>query len=61
MARERIEIKCVRCGHAWEVNLDDLEGVEQVVYRGKVVQKTYRDRCPNCHTYNVFTVEVEEA
>jgi ribosomal protein S27E len=60
MSENRIEVTCIRCGHKWYIDLDDLDQLQQVIYRGEVVRKQYRVRCPQCDTYNVITVEFEE-
>ena len=56
----KLEITCVRCGHTWCVDLDELDEPDQVVYRGRWVRKEYRVRCPKDGTWNRVTVEVEE-
>jgi hypothetical protein len=60
---ELVEIPCIRCGTRWYVDLAQLEGPTQVIYktldsRGRV--ETYRIRCPACGTYNMVDVEIEE-
>ncbi len=57
MAIERVQIKCCSCGHTWYVNLQQVNGVELVTYRGEKATADYRVRCPNCDTYNIFTAE----
>ena len=52
------EIKCCKCGHTWYVDLDELDEKDQVVYKDTEANeqtKTYRVKCPKCHTKNVFT------
>ena len=53
-------IECCRCGHIWHVNLDRLDAYELIAYKAELQCKDYRAPCPNCGTYNVFTVPVEE-
>jgi hypothetical protein len=57
------EITCVRCGTRWYVDVTQIEGPTQIVYRdlGRRARiETYRIRCPACGTYNVVDVEIEE-
>ncbi|MDY7077506.1 MAG: hypothetical protein SXV54_11350 [Chloroflexota bacterium] len=58
MSNRLRQVKCCKCGHTWYVDLDELDKKDQVVYRGKQ-PKTYRVKCPQCHTNNVFTVQEE--
>jgi hypothetical protein len=56
----KFKITCVRCGHTWFVDLQELDRPDQTVYRGAGVLKEYRVRCPNDGTWNHLTIEVEE-
>lgn len=60
MTDDLIEITCVRCNHPYYVNLSDLDRKDVVLYKEEVQWKKYRARCPECGTYNVFTVEFQE-
>jgi phage FluMu protein Com len=55
-----IEITCSRCDHTWYVDLSNLDEEDLIIYKDEAQRKTYRAKCPNCGTYNVFTVEFEE-
>jgi ribosomal protein S27E len=54
---ERIyQITCHTCGHTWYENLDDLDDEDLTIYKNAdEAPPTYRVRCPECHTTNVFT------
>ena len=60
---EMVEIACIRCGTRWYVDLIQIEGPRQVIYkdpdRGARIE-TYRVRCPACGTNNVVDIEIEE-
>jgi hypothetical protein len=47
------DITCHNCGHAWTVDLDELDTKDQTIYRDDKTN-TYRVPCPRCHTVNVF-------
>ena len=63
MASENyVSVTCPRCGHPWNVNLNELDDPGRPVYRGAAAPKTprqYRAKCPNCGTYTVFDVPKE--
>jgi hypothetical protein len=51
-------IKCCKCGHIWEENLDELDERDLLTYRGDDPRvKVYRVPCRKCHTVNVIEVE----
>jgi len=59
MSNRLCEIECCKCAHTWYVDLDELDERDQTVYKeaGEDQQtRTYRVKCPRCHTNNVFTV-----
>ena len=60
MSETMTEITCIRCRRTWYEDLEARERVEQILYKGTVVQKTYRVPCPHCGTHNVIRVEIEE-
>jgi DNA-directed RNA polymerase subunit RPC12/RpoP len=54
------EIKCVKCGNQWYIDLAELDEKDQEIYRRLDEQtKTYRVTCPRCHTRNVLTIKIE--
>ena len=62
MSNRLREIECCKCGYTWHVDLDELDEKDQTIYRNADSDewpKTYRVKCPRCHTNNVFTVSEE--
>ena len=58
-----IEITCPRCKHTWPEKIENLEKLDQEIYRDVPTKKRveqYRTRCPQCHTYFIVDVQVEE-
>lgn len=58
-----VEIRCPRCEHTWYVDVATLGQPNQVIYKDpqrRVRVETYRLRCPQCGTYAIVDVEVEE-
>ena len=55
MAKEWIEIRCVRCGHRWRQELSRLDEADRVIYKGVRQPRDYRAPCPRCQTVNVVT------
>jgi hypothetical protein len=53
MPNREHRIECWKCGHAWTVDLDELDERDQAIYKGDEPRE-YRVRCPRCHTKNVF-------
>lgn len=61
MSEQRLAVTCPRCGHTWSIDLAKLDQEDQVIYKGRVQQKSYRVQCPRCDTYVVVKVAFEEA
>ena len=59
MSNLTVEIKCSRCKQPWYQDLTRLNR-QSVVYRGTTREEQYSAPCPNCGTYNVITVEIED-
>ncbi|MGC9396834.1 MAG: hypothetical protein ACP5J4_18470 [Anaerolineae bacterium] len=55
MSAKYVEIECCLCGHTWVVDLEKLDQVELITYKGIGTTPEYRAQCPNCDTYNVFS------
>ena len=53
------QITCVKCGHEFHVDLDELDVKDQWIAKGEK-KKTYREECPRCHTSNVFAVKTRK-
>ena len=60
MAKEWIDIQCVRCGHRWREELSRLDEEGPAVYRGAGEERKYQRRCSRCGTVNVVTVAFDE-
>lgn len=64
MSDTLVEIRCPRCKNTWHVDVATLGKPDQVIYRDpqrRVRVETYRVRCPQCSTYPIVDIEVEEA
>ncbi len=63
MSDTMIEVRCPRCGHTWNVDVNTLheETLYKMFYRNteKPNIKTYRLPCPKCGTYVI--VDIQEA
>ncbi len=60
MSEQRLAVTCPRCGQAWSLNLSELDETDQLIYKGRGQQKTYRAPCPRCGTRVVIKVAFEE-
>jgi len=58
MAKETIDVKCPRCGHAWSPDLAEV-GVVKVNYRERGQMSQYHLRCPECGGHWRMTVAEE--
>ncbi len=64
MSDTLVTIRCPRCGHNWHVDVTTLGTPDQLIYKDRsrrVRVETYRVRCPDCGTYVIVDLEVEEA
>ena len=57
-AKEKIDVQCPRCGHAWSSDLAELT-VEAVNYRERGRMSQYRLQCPECGSPWRMTVAEE--
>jgi hypothetical protein len=55
-------VKCIRCGHSWQVDLSKLGKPETTLYKSdpKLRQETFRLVCPNSGTVNMLDVTFKE-
>lgn len=55
-------VKCIRCGHSWQVDLSKLGKPQTSIYKSdsKLRQETFRLDCPNCQTPNMLDVTFKE-
>ena len=56
--KEKTDVKCPRCGHAWSADLAEVE-VAEVNYRERGRMSQYRLHCPECGSRWRMTVAEE--